>query len=254
MAQYLLSLLPRQWATYESLPPGRTSARCAELIQSASMGAGARPTDEYRAFYPAVAGGTPAREAGKRIGDPASAGSRTAITQRTRVLMCAAEVGPSAASVVSQWASYRGAAPQLRDCSALANSPAPKAARCGNSHGPIGGPGSKPRKRPDWKRTNSRRSVPILGMTSLRANLRAEGRAPRCSTSSAVFGWRLTVTCESRLRSLPPLPRADRNRRAARDRVFRCASCRQHCAPAAKVFCDTGAQPRSAAAPAQMPG
>jgi hypothetical protein len=104
------------------------------------------------------------------------------------------------------------------------------------------------------EKTNSRRSVPILGMTSLRANLRAEGCAPCCSTSSAVFGWRLTVTCESRLRSLPPLPRADRNRRAARDRVFRCASCRQHCAPAAKVFCGTGAQPRSAAAPAQMPG
>ena len=136
-------------------------------------------------------------------------------------------------------------------------SPAPNGHRhrcCVRRTGLSEGPGSKPRKRPDWKRTNSRRSVPILGMTSLRANLRAEGRASRCSTSSAVFGWRLTVTCESRLRSLPPLPRADRNRRAARDRVFRCASCRQHCAPAAKVFCDTGAQPRSAAAPAQMPG
>jgi len=33
---------------------------------------------------------------------------------------------------------------------------------------------SKPRTRPDWKRTNSPRSVPILGMTSSRANLRAE--------------------------------------------------------------------------------
>ena len=33
---------------------------------------------------------------------------------------------------------------------------------------------SKPRTRPDWKRTNSPRSVPIRGMTSLRANLRVE--------------------------------------------------------------------------------